>query len=606
MANAPRHGRQEWTRRYPPLAAVVAAVLLAIFTLPSALNLPLANPGQTLEYAPVPGGNGQAPPGGNLAALGLAASGVAPGASGGASGGPAGGGVLLPGQSGQPTDKQCVGNPPRQTEDPLSPPCVAYFNGDNGGATYTGVTRNAITVVFRYVFSQAACWTNSAYQPCGPPKGYYDMDNPNDVAKWNEFRYLNDWERYFNKRFQTYGRTVHFIAYNNAGQTGQTYDASTAAADAADNWNNYHPFADFDESGLFSGDYTGYLAQHGVLSFGGLGFTEQLASNHPGLYWSFPPTLDRMAQEYASYVCQRIVKPGHVSFSGNNDTGATRSYGLLITDDPAATVDQERQQLAVKYLQQDCGIQFADTERYHYSGGNDSGPKSGWGSFNMAAMKAKGVTTIIWPGGAEVEDMKAASQQGWHPEWVIQGDDYMDGVSGGQGEPSDEMTHAWIVTREPLQNYHGMSVEAPCYDALLATDPSIDQTLSDVHYACTYYDDLRQLFTGIQVAGPKLTPATMDQGLHAIPAKPSDSPYEPSCYYLPGDYTCVKDAAAMWWDPNGPVGTGSTPGCWRMWEGGRRYLVGGWPPGDAEQGKDPNGDPCNLWDYGTNTYVRTD
>ena len=37
--------------------------------------------------------------------------------------------------------KHCVGPPPlRQIEDPQSPPCIAYWKGDNGGATATGVT----------------------------------------------------------------------------------------------------------------------------------------------------------------------------------------------------------------------------------------------------------------------------------------------------------------------------------------------------------------------------------------------------------------------------------------------------------------------------------
>ena len=36
----------EWPRLYPPLLMVLLAVLLAVFTLPSALNLPQANPSQ--------------------------------------------------------------------------------------------------------------------------------------------------------------------------------------------------------------------------------------------------------------------------------------------------------------------------------------------------------------------------------------------------------------------------------------------------------------------------------------------------------------------------------------------------------------------------------
>src|SRR5688572_3792251 len=37
--------------------------------------------------------------------------------------------------------RRCVGDPPRQIEDPQSPPCVPYWSGDNGGATTKGVTR---------------------------------------------------------------------------------------------------------------------------------------------------------------------------------------------------------------------------------------------------------------------------------------------------------------------------------------------------------------------------------------------------------------------------------------------------------------------------------
>ena len=56
---------------------------------------------------------------------------------GGASPSPPAGPILT--KPGQPAIdvarvRACVGSPPRQTEDPQSPPCVPYFNGPNGGA----------------------------------------------------------------------------------------------------------------------------------------------------------------------------------------------------------------------------------------------------------------------------------------------------------------------------------------------------------------------------------------------------------------------------------------------------------------------------------------
>src|SRR5688500_10245544 len=47
-----------------------------------------------------------------------------------------------------PRVRRCVGNPPRQIEDPQSPPCVPYWAGDNGGATSKGVTRDEIRVAY--------------------------------------------------------------------------------------------------------------------------------------------------------------------------------------------------------------------------------------------------------------------------------------------------------------------------------------------------------------------------------------------------------------------------------------------------------------------------
>jgi len=54
---------------------------------------------------------------------------------------------ILRGIGGNPKQFQCYGNPPRQTEDPSSPPCVPFFQGDNFGATYQGITKNEIKVL---------------------------------------------------------------------------------------------------------------------------------------------------------------------------------------------------------------------------------------------------------------------------------------------------------------------------------------------------------------------------------------------------------------------------------------------------------------------------
>ena len=57
--------------RYPPLAVIILALVLAIFALPSALNLPLPNPSQLTEYATVRGQASNSQSSGNFAGRGF-------------------------------------------------------------------------------------------------------------------------------------------------------------------------------------------------------------------------------------------------------------------------------------------------------------------------------------------------------------------------------------------------------------------------------------------------------------------------------------------------------------------------------------------------------
>src|SRR4051812_34404981 len=143
--------RRDAARRYPPLVLFIFALVIALAVLPSALTLPRSNPAAVFEIVPSPPNNQQNTPNANFGALDLGSSGSLNG--GGAIGGdnpgaglppkpPAPGAPPLPGAQGKTRfSKRCVRLPDglHQTEDPLSPPCVADFQGDNGGATYQGV-----------------------------------------------------------------------------------------------------------------------------------------------------------------------------------------------------------------------------------------------------------------------------------------------------------------------------------------------------------------------------------------------------------------------------------------------------------------------------------
>ena len=138
-----------------------------------------------------------------------------------------------------------------------------------------------------------------------------------------------------------------------------------------------------------------------------------------------------------------------------------------------------------------------------------------------------------------------------------------------------------------------------CAQAFREVDPSFPG--QDLGFVCgPDYANLFQLFTGIQVAGPRLGPTSVDKGFHAIPQHPSGYSTLPACFYNPGDYTCVKDAQAEWWDASGQAPGDNRPGCWKSIgvnptnpdAKSNRSLPDKWPGGNIDAQMTAN-DPCN-------------
>jgi len=586
----------DWLRRYPPLLTFVLALAIAIIVLPSSLNLPQANPSTTLELAPVPPSDENPPPLGNLNQLGLGHSSSIEG--GGAQGEGLGGALPGPdsGGLGRPVGtKRCVklsDGRLHQTEDPLSPPCVAFFQGNNGGSTYQGVSESEIRIVF---YEDGA----SFYTPTArgtdnmPTNQLIDLDDPPKPGEPGQFFTRRYWEKYFEDRWQTYGRHPHFYIYYGSG-SGTPEDRQ---ADAAQVYSQVKPFATISNTGLSGGsdDFLEFMAQRGVLNFGSLsGRPQSFFNRYPKLIWGYPPSTDQMGKNFVTAVCSQVV-PYKVSFAGNNPgrfaNGDPRKIGLVYTSDNRYPALQALADYVKKGLQA-CGANIvadATFPRNGYYADTQTLPQ--FATTNMANFQQAGVTTIVWAGGVETKQSAAAAQLGYFPEWVLLGDGLQEAISYGQAQDQREWANAWVYTPS-------VRVVPPkeqvCYQAYREVDQSSAD--SDVSgFACLDYDNLRQLFTGIQVAGPKLGPFSIDKGFHAIPSVESPDPRLPACYYDPQDYTCVKDMQAMWYDRNGVAPGASQPGCYRDAQGGKRYRTGTWPAGDVNTFKRPD-DPCNQYD----------
>jgi hypothetical protein len=570
------------------LVALAAALVIAATVLPSALNLPQSNPTQTLEFAPVPPTDEDPPPfQGNFSSLGLASG---PGLE---TGGAFGQGAGLPPppppviQQRGGTTKNCVGNPPRQTEDPLSPPCVPEFNcKDNFGATYPGVTESEIKILI-YTPGFTAYTGTSRGREETPDNTYWDLGTPAKDDEHMVVRILRGFQDYFNARYQTYCRYVHFFVYF----SGQDTSPERRRAEAAENFAEVKPFAvlvfDYENADA----YLQTMARRGVLNFASIARrSQEFFSSYQRLIWGYLPAAEYQARQFGSYVCQKVVnKPA--TFAGPAFQGQPRKLGLYHTTDPGRPDLRLFKDLVVKEIQA-CGGKFESTQVFPSACCvQDNRYSPDYAATAMAGFQSRGITTVIWPGGVESNGTKAAGAIGYQPEWIIAGDGETDGSNFGQfQDPVVFNNHAWTVSNAayipPIQ-------ESICFQAHREADPASPE--NDLRFMCELYPDMRQFFIGVQVAGPRLGPTNLDKGFRAqLPKVSSTDPQVPACFYDPGDYTCVKDAIAMWWNGSGKSANDDTAGCWMLTEAGKRYVGTSWPAGDvtAQRG---GADTCNNY-----------
>ncbi|HZU74555.1 MAG TPA: hypothetical protein VE990_17490 [Acidimicrobiales bacterium] len=593
MAGPTAPSGREAARRYAPLGGIVVALLLAFFVLPSSLTLPQANPSTTLELAPVPPtGQKVNAPAANFSSLSLAGSSTL-----GTGGNGPGGGAALPslpsglgpGSGSLPPEVyQCVDG--RQTADPLAPPCSAYrYQGDNGGSTYQGVTGGLIKIL---IYFDANGTLNTARGADSPtPNTIINLDDPPQPNEVGSTFVNRAWEHYFNLHYQTYNRHVQFwIQYGSLNSAGEA-DANTRAADAAFGYSTVHPFAaiDYGVFGGFQDVYNNYMVTHGVLIFGSqYGRTESFYQKYPALQWGYLPPIEQAAQFFANLACTKL-KGQPTSYAGGGLNGKPRKFAFMADGDSSSVNYQKEDQEVLADLKSTCGLVPSDTVSFPHDGyAIDNSQLPAYSTQNMAKLSGDGVTTILWPAGFETKQSQAAQQIGYQPEWVL-GDDPNQACNFCTSFQNQvTWTHAMVMTSAV---YTPQVPELICYQQYRTVDNQAAD--SDVQfYACADYNDLRQIFDGIQVAGPRLNPHTIDQGFHAIPPVASNNPQVPACYYKPNDYTCIKDAALEWWDPTGQDPNSSNKGCWRMVENGNRFLDGQFPNGNLNAQNSPS-DVCN-------------
>lgn len=379
-----------------------------------------------------------------------------------------------------------------------APPCQPAWHGNNGGATYRGVTAKTITITYR------AASTAQLAELYGllPPK----VVGTNAEAVNTLQAYINT----FNRSFELYGRKVKLVPFDGKGDfidedLGE--DQAQAQEDAITVASSIKAFADMslvDASALYASD----LGAQDVV-------TSSLYENTASWYqqnapWEYSPgpNCTKSAQATGAILGKQLGGLPAVLAGDPALRAKTRTFGIIYPLNPQAEQCEAADAAAMAHFGHP--VVKAVSVKFDLSALIATADQA------VAEMKAAGVTTVILSSSDPITPkffMEAADADHYYPEWWFQS--YF---SGGQTN-NDSFTR--LFPADQIKNAFGIGMQTQpknLQEAVTAykmgnTQPGA-QILPSYFWA---YESVLQFFDALQLAGPDLTPQNFEAAMRRIP-----------------------------------------------------------------------------------------
>lgn len=444
-----------------------------------------------------------------------------------------------------------------------APPCVRWpakgESSDNGGATYAGVTKDEITVV-AYVANPA----NDPLQAALIRQAGAQTDP--DSA----FRTLQGYVDYFSQHYELYGRKVRLLKYVG---TGSALDNEKAKADAIA-IAGMNPFAVIGgpaETPAFADE----LASRHILCIGSCALAEPegFTVKRSPYIWSTGPSPEQ-ASTMAAEMIGKAFK-GDAKYAGDPSMhNKPRVFGVAHYDTPEG--QQHESFLRLKSGLEKYGIKlktdvqfFLEPTRFQENARTV-----------ISKLKAAGVTSVIFYGDPFTPQFltQEATAQSYFPEWIIGPNVLVDSVVFARRYDQRQWAHAFGIKLTPATENQKLGEPYVVYQWQFGKPPPND------NYP-VLYPDPANLFLGIHLAGPKLTPDTFRDGMFRAGIR-GGGPTTPTVSrghwgIWPGtDWWGSDDAGVIWWNP---AATGEDEignpgkGLYENADNGKRYRPGHWP-----------------------------
>ena len=443
--------------------------------------------------------------------------------------------------------------------DYFAPECYAPFEGDNGGATATGVTADTIKVVYYLA------------QELDPVIRYITDAIASDDTNEQQIETMQNVIRYYQTYYETYGREVELIPFV---ASGVATDEVSARADAVRIAEEIQPFMVWQGPALTPA-FGDELAARGVPCISCVpGQPTSFYQEREPYVWAIDGSQAQKQDHVVEFVTKQLIgQPA--SHAGDEFVDTERRFGLIyIETSPAST--ELANQLAARM--EAAGAPLAEVIPYTL----DPVTIQQTALQAITRLKTAGVTTVIFSGDpvAPRDFTREATAQNYFPEWLVAAATLVDTNAFGRTYDQQQWQHAFGVTQLAARLSPDISGYPTLYEWFNGESPPADASIGvDQPPVALFYSIL-------QNTGPDLTPETWGDALRAADPTARGAISQPSLSWGDKglweyvDYHGIDDATLVWWDPNasGPDEVRKRgQGMYQFVDQGRRYLPGEWP-----------------------------
>ena len=425
---------------------------------------------------------------------------------------------------------------------------------DNGGATYKGVTADAVKIVIMEEL---------------PNEQVNAILNAQNLAMTEAdiqriFKYGS---AFLNKYYEHYGRKLEFIRYKS--KCPVTPPDVVTCKEEARKVIAMQPFAVIWAQSVYPEVFDEF-ARAGIVSFGGWNFADSYFTERRPFRYDVFMTGTKAADHLVEYYCKKMAnKPasnaGRLIHPTIGDRSTPRKLGIIVNEQPPLA---ESARYIAKKVSECEGHRYVP-EVVTFVGDIDRGAET-QEAVTSKMINSKTTTVLCWCGPLEMTGFtKSFTGQQYYPEHLLPGIGFSDGdVFARLYDPAQ-----WIHAFGPSHIADSRSTTE--YQSYAAYKEAGDESHATIA-ALLYYLYMDLAAQTVQYAGPDLTPLTLERGLLSSPGTGGGEPKSILWDWGPNDYGGYADVREVWYDPTLQSEFDGKRGGYRVLNNHHRYRLGEW------------------------------